>query len=191
LTDIELAPDAISAFLVGTKSRIDTLNLKTYVDDYQDEPLTAIIPGMALSELWQGIGYAESTLKAVSSFVVLVGLLCMLIAIYNSLNERRREMAILRSVGAGPKVIFMLLITEAFLLSGLGILFGIICLFGLVIGLQSFLEAEIGLYLPLTSFSALEGLYILGILFLALVMAIVPAFTAYRQSLHDGLVIRI
>src|SRR5690606_19579888 len=98
--------------------------------EYEDEALMAIIPGVALSDLWEGLSYAENGLKIVSSFVVAVGLLGMLISIYNSLNERRREMAILRSVGAGPFIIFALLILESFLLTLFGIGLGLVLMYG-------------------------------------------------------------
>src|SRR5690606_15477071 len=117
---------AITAFLLGTKNRFETLSLQREINEYEDEALMAIIPGVALSDLWEGLAYAENGLKIVSSFVVAVGLLGMLISIYNSLNERRREMAILRSVGAGPFIIFALLILESFLLTLFGIGLGLV-----------------------------------------------------------------
>jgi len=92
----------ITAFLLRAKSRIDTLRLQREVNTFEDEPLMAIIPGVALSELWRTIGYAEDALRVVSIFVIIVGLLGMLVSLYTSLNERRREMAVLRAVGAGP-----------------------------------------------------------------------------------------
>ena len=73
-----------------------TLHLQRYLNDYKEEPLTAIIPGIVLSELWQNLSYIENTLKMISLLVVFVGLVTMLIAIYNTLSERRREIAILR-----------------------------------------------------------------------------------------------
>ena len=98
----DLTPRAITAVLIGLKSKIATFKVQRYINDYAEEPLTAILPGVALSELWGIIGIAENALLIVSGFVVVVGLFGMLTALLTSLNERRREMAILRSVGARP-----------------------------------------------------------------------------------------
>ena len=102
-----------------------TFALQREVNDYPGEPLMAILPGVALQELWGLMGTAEKALFVVSLFVVLTGLIGMLTAILTSLNERRREMAILRSVGARPWHIFGLLLAEAFSLALAGVALGL------------------------------------------------------------------
>ncbi len=182
---------AITAFLLGAKSRIDALRLQRMVNDYNDEPLMAIIPGVALSELWEGISYAEDGLRVVSGFVVVVGLMGMLISIYNSLNERRREMAVLRSVGAGPRLIFTLMIAESTLLTGIGSALGVLSMYLLILVIQPIIEQNFGLFIPVKPLSSLEWGY-LGLIFcFGIVLGIVPASRAYRNSLSDGLTIRI
>ena len=110
---LDLTPKAISAALVGLKSKIATFQVQRLVNEYPQEPLTAILPGVALSQLWDLIGIAENALLIVAVFVVVVGLFGMLTALLTSLNERRREMAILRSVGARPAHVFTLVMGEA------------------------------------------------------------------------------
>ncbi|HTS53268.1 MAG TPA: hypothetical protein VMH26_08340 [Burkholderiales bacterium] len=68
------------------------------MNEYPGEPLTAVLPGPTLQEVWEIVGVAEKTLLAVSGLVVVVRLVGMLVALLTSLSERRREMAILRSV---------------------------------------------------------------------------------------------
>ena len=182
---------AITAFLLGAKSRIETLRLQRMINDYQDEPLMAIIPGVALSELWDGISYAEDGLRVVSSFVVIVGLLGMLVSIYNSLNERRREMAILRSVGAGPKLIFSLMITESSVLTVVGSSLGVIFMYVLLTVLQPIVERHFGLFIPIKPPSLEEWIYLATIFVLGLALGVVPAARAYRNTLSDGLTIRV
>ena len=77
----------------------------------------AILPGMALAEIWRGIGYAEDALLVVTFFVVGGGLIRMLLALYSSLEARRREMAILRALGTGARRIVALLGLESGLLA--------------------------------------------------------------------------
>ncbi len=112
-----LQPKAITAVLLGLKSKVATFAVQRQVNEYRGEPLLAILPGVALQELWSLMGTAEKALFVVSLFVVLTGLIGMLTAILTSLNERRREMAILRSVGARPWHIAGLLVLEALTLA--------------------------------------------------------------------------
>lgn len=186
-----LQPKAITAVLLGLNSRVATFGLQREINQYRGEPLLAILPGVALQELWSLMGVAEKALLLVSLFVVLTGLVGMLTAILASLNERRREMAILRSVGARPWHLALLLLLEALLLTLAGILLGLALLYlGILIG-QDPLQAAYGLYLPLRMPSSYELTLLGGILVAGLAMGLVPAWRAYRQSLADGLSIRL
>jgi putative ABC transport system permease protein len=187
----EIRVHQITAFLLATKSRIETLALQREINNFREEGLMAIIPGVTLSELWRTIGYAEDALKAVSAFVVLVGLLGMLVSLYTSLNERRREMAILRAVGAGPGKIVGLFVLEAGLLSITGSLLGVGLLYLLVVALRSLVEQQFGFYLPLRPLSATEYVYVTAVVGCGLGIGLVPAVRAYRTALADGLSVRL
>ncbi|WP_028629216.1 ABC transporter permease [Metapseudomonas resinovorans] len=188
---MDLQPKAITAFMLGLNSKIATFALQRQINEYRGEPLLAILPGVALQELWSLMGTAEKALFVVSLFVVLTGLIGMLTAILTSLNERRREMAILRSVGARPWHIGSLLVLEAFSLAMAGAVLGVGLLY-LGIGLsQGYVQANYGLYLPLALPNPYEWTLLGAILAAALLMGVVPAWRAYRQSLADGLSIRL
>jgi len=188
---LDLQPQQITAVLLGLNSKVATFTLQREINQYRSEPLLAILPGVALQELWSLMGTAEKALFVVSLFVVLTGLIGMLTAILTSLNERRREMAILRSVGARPWHIAALLIIEAFGLALAGTLLGLALLYiGIAIA-QSPLQSLYGLYLPLAWPSTYEWGLLGAILLAALLMGSVPAWRAYRQSLADGLSIRL
>jgi putative ABC transport system permease protein len=181
----------ITAFLLRTKSRFETLRLQREINTFADEPLMTIIPGVALSELWRSIGYAEDGLKIVTVCVMLVGFLGMLMALYTSLNERRREMAILRAVGVGPRKIAALLVLESGVLSLLGCLLGVGLVYGLLFVLQPVVEDHFGLYIPLKTLSSVEYGYALATLGAGCAIGLVPAFKAYRNTLADGLSMRL
>ena len=134
---------------------------------------------------------AEQALFIISLFVVVTGLIGMLTAILTSLNERRREMAILRSVGARPWHIASLLILEAFALALAGVISGVVLLYVGIASAQGFVQSNYGLFLPLSLPSAYEWTLLGGILAAALLIGTVPAWRAYRQSLADGLSIRL
>lgn len=188
---MDLQPKAITAFLLGLNSKIATFALQRQINEYRGEPLLAVLPGVALQELWSLMGTAEKALFVVSLFVVLTGLIGMLTAILTSLNERRREMAILRSVGARPWHIGSLLVLEAFALAVAGAVLGLGLLYLGIAVSQGYVQANYGLYLPLALPSNYEWTLLGGILAAALLMGSVPAWRAYRQSLADGLSIRL
>lgn len=188
---LDLQPKQITAFLLGLDSKIATFAVQREINQHRGEPLLAILPGVALQELWSLMGTAEKALFVVSLFVVLTGLIGMLTAILTSLNERRREMAILRSVGARPWHIGGLLVAEAFSLALAGVLLGLLLLYLAIAVAQTPLQTHYGLYLPLALPSSYEWSLLAAILLAGLLMGSVPAWRAYRQSLADGLSIRL
>ena len=188
---LDLTPKAITAVLVGLKSRAASFRLQRALNEYPEEPLSAIIPGVALQQLWDLVGVVEIALLAISGFVVLGGLLGMLTAILTSLNERRREMAILRSVGARPWHIFGLLVSEAGLLALAGVILGFATLYLLLAGLAPLIEERFGLFVALRPPGQWD-LTIAGVVIAAaLLMGVLPAWRAYRNALSDGLTIRV
>jgi putative ABC transport system permease protein len=188
---MDLTPQAITAVLVGLNSKISTFAVQRYVNDYREEPLLAVLPGVALAELWSLIGVAEGALLIVSGFVVLVGLIGMLTALLIGLNERRREMAILRSVGARPAQVLALIIGEAAFLTALGILLGILLLYGMLALGQPLIESRLGLFVGVGAPSVHEWLLLAIVLAAGLLVGLVPGWRAYRMSLSDGLSIRV
>ena len=189
--EMGLQPKAITAMLLGLNSKIATFSLQREVNEFRGEPLLAILPGVALQELWSLMGTAEKALFVVSLFVVLTGLIGMLTAILTSLNERRREMAILRSVGARPWHIGSLLILEAFSLAAAGVGLGLALLYAGIAASRGWLRTQYGLDLPMAAPSLYEWQLLGAILAAALLMGVIPALRAYRQSLSDGLSIRL
>ena len=189
IEDVEVTQ--VTSFFVGMTSRRDVLQLQRQINDFENEPMMAVIPGVALNEMWQGLGYAETGLRLVTVFVVLVGLLGMLVSLYTSLNERRREMAILRAVGAGPNRIVSLLVLESVCLSAAGAIGGLALVYVLLSAGQSFVEAQVGLYIPIRPPGSIEFLYMAAVVTAGFVMGFVPASKAYRTALHDGLSVRV
>jgi putative ABC transport system permease protein len=186
----ELRPRAITAFLVGLKSRLATFSMQRSINKYREEPLLAILPGAALQELWSMMGTAETALSSISIFVVVSGLLGMLTMLLTSLNERRREMAILRSVGARPAHIFGLFIFEATVLTAIGVLTGIVMLCVLLLILQPIIDSQFGIFIHFSLLTMREFSIISLIIIAGTLTGIVPAYQAYRQSLTDGMMVR-
>ncbi|MGD2119697.1 MAG: ABC transporter permease [Chromatiales bacterium] len=187
---MNLEPKAITAAMVGLKSKIATFKVQRFINDYPEEPLSAILPGVALSQLWDLIGIAENALLIVSAFVVVVGLFGMLTALLTSLNERRREMAILRSVGARPAHVFALIMGEAGVLTLFGVLLGMALLYLLLFVGQPIINSQFGIFIEVGALSQYEWTLLGAVVGAGFLVGSIPSYRAYRLSLADGLSVR-
>lgn len=190
LTESNLQPESITAFLVGLDSKIVSFKMQRYINDYAAEPLLAIVPGIALHELWSLMSVAEQALLIISLFVVVAALTGMLAVSLAGLNERRREVAILRSVGASHWHIMGLLITETVLLTTIGIIIGLIMLYSSIWVGQPLIEKNYGLFIPITAPNVRELGMISVLLAASFLVGLVPAYFAYKNSLADGMSVR-
>lgn len=190
LREMDLTPQSITAALVGVTSKIKTFALQRYVNTYRSEPLSAILPGLTLYELWALIGTAETALFVVSFMVVVTAILGMVTMIFATLSERRREIAILRSVGAGPRTVIGMLVSEALILSAAGVAVGAAATYILLYLLRPIIDDWYGLYLSIEAPTGTEWLVLAGIVAAGGIAGLLPAVRAYRQSLADGMAIK-
>lgn len=187
----DLKPKAITAVLVGLKSRAGVFKMQRYINEYGGEPLLAVLPGVALDQLWRVVSVAERALLAVSAMVVAVGLSGLVAVILAGLNERRRELAILRSVGARPGAVFALLTMEGLGITLAGTLLGVTLLAVLTALLGPMAAARYGLAIE-PRFVTLGELQLLGaVVSIGFLACLIPGYRAYRLSLADGLTPRI
>jgi len=191
LRQMNLTPESITAIFVGATSRVRTLSLQRDLNTYEAEPLQAVIPGVALSQLWNVVSVVEQALAIVSAFVIAVGLIGILTSILTTLNERRREMAILRAMGARGHHVFTLLVSEAALLAFIGSILGLTLLYGFLWLSRPFLEARFNI----SALRMWPGLFDFGVVgavtIIAAFLGAIPAFIALKRSLADGLTIRV
>lgn len=190
IRQMDLTPKAITAALVGVKSPLQTFAVQRAINEYRAEPLLAILPGVALQELWSIVGIAESALVAVSAMVVVTALAGMMATLFSGLSARRREMAILRAMGASPRVIFGLLVFEAALMSAVGAIFGTCLLYAGLVALQPILDASLGIWIPISGLGLREATVIGTVIAAGAIVSVLPAWRAYRMSLADGMVVR-
>lgn len=188
---MDLRPKVITAFLMGLDSRIAVFAMQRQVNEYRHEPLLAILPGVALQELWNLMGTAEAALTVISTAVVVTGLLGMLTMLLAGLNERRREMAILRSVGARPLHVFGLFVAEATVLTIVGTVLGLALLYLALAVAQPIVETRFGLFLSIGLPTARDCVVLALVILAGFVAGAIPAYRAYRQSLADGMIMRI
>ncbi|NOI55541.1 FtsX-like permease family protein [Vibrio crassostreae] len=191
LKTFDFQPKQITAMMLGLNSKIQTFALQREINNYRQEPLSAIMPGIALHELWGMMAVAEQALLIVSGFVVVAGLLGMLSSLLTSLQERRREMAILRAMGAKPRHVFGLLISEASALTFLGITLGVAVLFALIAVVAPIVQQSYGINISISAITPHEWKLLMLVQVAGIIIGFIPAFRAYRQSLSDGMTIRI
>jgi putative ABC transport system permease protein len=181
----------LTAVFVGLKSRAMVLGVQRMVNEHKDEALTAVMPADALQQLWEIVAVVENTLLAVSGFVVAVGLCGMMVAIMTSLNERRREMAILRSVGARPIHVFGLIVGEAVLMTASGAMAGLGALYGLLWTLRPVVATRFGLFLDVGLPTGEDMVVLAAVCLAGILIGLVPGYRSYRYSLADGLTVRL
>ena len=187
----DLTPRTITAALIGLKSRAAVFSVQREVAGFRAEPLLAILPGVALDELWQVVGLGERGLQAMSALVAVVSLAALVAVILAGLNERRRELAILRAVGAGPRQMLALLAAEGLLVTASGVLLGALACWGAVALLGPWVQAQFGIGLRLLPPGVAEWQLMAMVLAGGLLASLVPGWRAYRLSLADGLTPRI
>lgn len=187
----DLTPKSITAVMVGLKSRMATFTLQRQINEFKQEPLTAILPGVALAELWQMLGMVENLLLVISVLVLLAALVGMITTLLAAMKERQREMAVLRATGAHPGYLFALVQIEVLLITLGAMLAAVLLLTAMLFGLQDMLASEYGLFISLNIIKITTMYWAAVILALALLLAAVPGVVAYRKSLSDGLSVRL
>jgi putative ABC transport system permease protein len=183
----DLAPKDVTAALVGLRNRAAVFAVQRHVAEYEAEPLMAVLPGVALDELWQAIGIGERALQGLSVLVAIVSLAGLVAVVLAGLNERRRELAVLRAVGAAPRHVLWLLALEGLMITLAGLLAGALAAWASVGLAGPWAQAWHGINLTLGPPTATQWIVIGGVAVAGLVASLVPGWRAYRLSLADGL----
>ncbi len=184
-------PDRINAVYVGLIDRTNVLGLQRAVNERPSDALSAVLPAVALAELWGITGTAERAMRLMAWAVALAGMIGMVVMLSATLDTRRREFAILRSVGATPTRIFALIVTEAAVLTAAGLILGLVLLAVATFVTDPILSARFGLRLGLNVFGTRELANLFVIFCAGLLASLIPAVRVYRMTLADGLSVRL
>lgn len=184
---LDLTPTSITAFMLGLNSRIATFSVQRRINEYPDEAMLAILPGVTLQQLWQSLGMAERALQLISAMVVALGMVSLVALLVSTLQERRSEMAILRATGARPGYIAALLVVEAVATSAVACALALVLLVAASIAGRGWALANFGLSITHVWPDGRELAWVAGVLAISAVAGLVPALLAYRRTLADGL----
>ena len=141
----------------------------------------AIIPGVALGQLWQNISNIDTAFLIITVLVVMIAFIGLLLGLFMSLNQRSRELGILRVMGAHPTQIAAMLVTEAFFITSLGVIIGCLLSIGLGHGLAPLIEARTGLLLTTNRLSLTEISLASSIILFGVIIGLIPAVLAYKK----------
>lgn len=177
-----LTPASVTAVMLGLKSRQTAFKIQRTINNGQAEPLLAILPGVALTELWQMMSGLENLLRLIAILVIIATLLGLSAMLLASIRERSREIQLLRMIGAPPIFLFMLIELEAILIYACSLLTAFVLLYiGLTLA-SDHLAARFGLYISQNPWSE-NSLSLLVILLAAtLLAAAIPSFSAYGRA---------
>jgi len=187
----DLTPRQVTAALIGLKNRAAVFAVQRAVADYAGEPLMAVLPGVALDELWDVVGVGERALLAMSALVAVVSLAGLVAVVLAGLNERRRELAVLRAVGAAPRHVLFMLAAEGAAVTLLGAALGVLATGLAIVAAGPWLQAHFGIGLGLSAPSQEQWLLLAAVIAAGFLASLVPGWRAYRMSLADGLSPRV
>lgn len=182
-------PGAVDALFLGLTDKRALVRVQRAVAEYDGESLSAVIPGVALSRIWQIIGAADRGFRAISFLIIGLVLLSMVAMTVLSADNRRREMAILRALGAAPRTLAGLMIAEALLLSLTAAVLGVALAIGLSVFAQAFMSARFGLVAE-TIFHLQDAWIALYLVPAAVIANLVPTLRLYRNSINDGIMVK-
>jgi putative ABC transport system permease protein len=184
---MDLTPKTVTAVLVGLKHRAAALSVQQRVGAFREEPLQAVLPGVALNELWAVVGIGERVLLGMTVLVCVVSFAGLIAAVLSGLDQRRRELAILRAVGASPQSVFVLLAAEGFVITAAGVVLGSALHWLTLAVAVDLARSHLGVSLNLSLPGLPQWLLIGGVLGCGLLASLLPGWRAYRLSLVDGL----
>lgn len=182
LEQADLHPRSITAFMLGLESKMSTFRVQRNINEYTQEPLLAILPGVVLSELWQMMGILENTLLLVSALVFVSACLGVSAMLLSSIRERGREIQLLRIVGAPPFFLFLLIELEALLITLLSLVLGAGLLAVVIAMLQDYFMSHFGLHIEMNLFTENSLYLIIAMISASLMVAAIPSFRGYTQS---------
>lgn len=180
--DLVGSPSQISAFMLKAESPFAILTLQRDINQFKGQAISAIMPQVALGELWQTIGVVESITQLVAFLVLcasLIGLVTMLLA---SMHERRHEISVLRAIGASPWFIASLIQAEAIVISVIALIGGYVLVTLCIYFFGGWLLREFGVYVSANIYSPGILLYGSIVVLLTFFIAIIPAFSAYKNA---------
>lgn len=177
----------ISAVMLKLKSTQAGMNLDQLINRQGKAATLAFPIGRSMAELFDKIGWLNRVLELVAYLVVIVAAFSILASIYNSINERKREFAILRALGAKRTTVFAVIVLEAAIIAAIGTLFGYLIYLAILATAAFIVRGQTGVILNIFAFD--WALIFTPVLMIAVgaIAGLLPAFKAYRTDVAENL----
>ncbi len=177
----------VSAVLVCTRDPDQTLQLANEIN--KGKVAQAAIPMKEINTLFEKIvGNIELVLLVFAIMIVLVAGIGIMVSIYNSMNDRRQEIAIMRALGARRSTVMVVILLESILLSLGGGLLGLAMGHGLIAVAGPWIAERVNLPLSMLNFRFAELILVPGLIVLASIVGYLPALAAYRTDVGKSLI---
>ena len=184
----EIKPQSITAAYVGLKSKSMAFVLQRQLNTYTGEPLMALLPGVALASLWRMVSFIEDILLVISVLVLIATLISLSTMIMASLHVRKKELALLRMVGASPGFCFLLIQLEALMIVIVAIVASLSFLYLMMVTLSDWLSTQFGFYASLSQFTSIETVVTIAIILLvSFFVTLIPSIKYYQQSIVQNI----
>lgn len=178
-------PKEITAAFIKFKSPMGIMSIPRYVN--QKTSMQAALPAIEINRLFSLMGTGIETLKSLAFLIVLISGISVFISLYQSLKERKFELALLRTMGATRFQLFSLVIIEGLVISVIGFLLGMAFSKIAMKIISGMAEESYQYNLQTTFFSKEEGFLFLGILALGFLASILPSVQAFRLNISKTL----
>jgi putative ABC transport system permease protein len=183
--DQAASPDSVTAILVQPVNYVDAYRL--WQEFYVSTEAQAAFPGEELGGLFDLLNQAVRVLNGVGYLVLGVAALTVFLSIYSATLAREQAMAIMRSVGSSRRNIFLMVLFESLLLTGLGSLLGRLLGYGAAWGMARLIVERSAVPVQIRFMTELEPTLWLLTLLVAVLAGLVPAFMAYRVNVVEKL----
>lgn len=178
----DLTPTSITAFMVGLNSKLSTFTFQRKVNAYKNEPMLAILPGIALSELWRMMGTVENILAIISWLVLFAALIGLCTIMLAAMRERRHEFSVLRGIGASRWFILSLIQLESLFIVAVSIAISITAVAIGFWAAQDVLISNYGLNISSIKFNFETISIIVLVIGATIITSIIPCISAYREK---------
>lgn len=186
---VEIPDEAkeVSAVLLKFKSPQAGMSFDQLINKQGKAATLAYPIGRTMAELFDKLGWINRVLELVAYLVVVVAAFSILASIYNSINERRREFAILRALGASRGTVFAVILLESVTIAAAGTLLGYFVFAIIMLVTRYIVREQTGVFLDVFRFD--PTLIYTPILMIAVgaIAGILPAFKAYRTDVAENL----
>jgi putative ABC transport system permease protein len=180
-----LQPQELTALLVQYRSPMAAALLPRRVNS--QSALQAASPAFESARLMNLVGVGVEAVQAFALILILCAGLSVFIALYNALQERSYDIAVMRTLGASRGTVVLLILLEGMLLSAAGMVGGLLLGHGITSALGAWLQASQRVHVTGWTLAPAELVLIVAALGLGLVSALVPALLAYRTDIADVL----